>query len=57
MTSDLKGNPTTEHTAIPCCESLTGRALAWHRYSAHGGPYPRRPRKARAAIAAVEGEA
>mgnify|MGYP001617864901 FL=1 len=37
-----------------CCESLAGWALAWHRYSAHGGPYPLRPRKARAAIEAAE---
>ena len=45
-------------TPGPFCKGLTGWSLAWHRYSVHGGPYPRsagaptsRSRKARPAIA------
>lgn len=35
-------------TTLPrCCEELKGWALAWHIYSAHGGPYPRKSEKER----------
>ena len=43
-------------TSTECCEGLAGWALAWHHYSAHGGPYPRRSRKAKAANAKAEEE-
>ncbi len=32
-----------------CCKGLKGWSLAWHRYSAHGGPYPRKSEKQRKA--------
>ena len=38
-----------------CCEGLTGWSLAWHRYSAHGGPYPRRSRRQREAASGQAG--
>ncbi len=34
----------TTALVIRCCEGLKGWGLAWHRYAAHGGPYPRRSR-------------